>query len=221
MRNANNFHPEWGYLAPSRGFKRTARVVIVATAIGATIGAGVVFSLVAHPATDSSVSMRTLVRPAESGMARVGRTGLINSQSATRQQSPSSQMVADQWADVARDRSRTSAPRPAPEGITASADAATATDGAPAKIAAVVPVAVVGAPVSDPAPIKMKSTKTFNVASRYASRGKPLRLAPGGNHLERSSGEYDETGARFGNYRDGPHWGGWPYWDGGRPYQDW
>lgn len=46
MRSAGNFSPEWGYLAPAPSFARTARIVLVATAIGATAGAGVVLSLV-------------------------------------------------------------------------------------------------------------------------------------------------------------------------------
>jgi len=46
MRSAGNFSPEWGYLAPAPSFARTARVILVATAIGATAGAGVVLSLV-------------------------------------------------------------------------------------------------------------------------------------------------------------------------------
>jgi hypothetical protein len=49
MRSAGNFSPEWGYLAPSLSFARTARVVLVATSIGATAGAGVVLSLIDHP----------------------------------------------------------------------------------------------------------------------------------------------------------------------------
>jgi hypothetical protein len=49
MRSAGNFSPEWGYLAPAPSFARTARVVLVATAIGATAGAGVVLSLIDHP----------------------------------------------------------------------------------------------------------------------------------------------------------------------------
>jgi hypothetical protein len=52
MRSAGNFSPEWGYLAPAPSFMRTARVVLVATAVGATAGAGVVLSLVDHPAAD-------------------------------------------------------------------------------------------------------------------------------------------------------------------------
>jgi hypothetical protein len=50
MRSSGNFSPEWGYLAPAPSFARTARVVLVATAIGATAGAGVVLSLINRPA---------------------------------------------------------------------------------------------------------------------------------------------------------------------------
>jgi hypothetical protein len=52
MRSAGNFSPEWGYLAPAPSFVRTARVVLVATAIGATAGAGVVLSLIDRPAAE-------------------------------------------------------------------------------------------------------------------------------------------------------------------------
>ena len=42
MRSTGNFSPEWGYLAPAPSILRTIRVVLVATAVGATAGAGVV-----------------------------------------------------------------------------------------------------------------------------------------------------------------------------------
>ncbi len=65
MRFANNFNPEWGYLAPAPSFARTARIVLVAAAVGASAGGAVVFSLVVHPAAEeSSVAARTLVQPA-------------------------------------------------------------------------------------------------------------------------------------------------------------
>jgi hypothetical protein len=54
MRSAGNFGSEWGYLAPAPSFMRTARIVLVATAVGATAGAGVVLSLVDHPAAEGS-----------------------------------------------------------------------------------------------------------------------------------------------------------------------
>jgi len=72
MRFAGNFHPEWGYLAPAPNFMRTARIVAVATAIGATAGAAVVLSLVERPAPGAVadagkalVVVRSLVQPAE------------------------------------------------------------------------------------------------------------------------------------------------------------
>ena len=72
MRFAGNFHPEWGYLAPAPNFMRTARVVVVATAIGATAGAAVVLSLAERsapgPVTDAGktlVVVHSLVQPAE------------------------------------------------------------------------------------------------------------------------------------------------------------
>ena len=63
MRHAMNFHPEWGCLAPAPSFLRTMRTVLVATAVGATAGGGVVLSLVGHSAGQTSVGERTLVRP--------------------------------------------------------------------------------------------------------------------------------------------------------------
>ena len=63
MRYAMNFHPEWGCLAPAPSFLRTMRTVLVATAVGATAGGGVVLSLVGHSAGQTSVAERTLVRP--------------------------------------------------------------------------------------------------------------------------------------------------------------
>jgi hypothetical protein len=58
-----SFHPEWGCLAPAPSFLRTMRTVLVATAVGATAGGGVVLSLVGHSAGQTSVAERTLVRP--------------------------------------------------------------------------------------------------------------------------------------------------------------
>ena len=63
MRHAMNFHPEWGCLAPAPSFLRTMRTVLVATAVGATAGGGVVLTLVGHSAGQTSVAERTLVRP--------------------------------------------------------------------------------------------------------------------------------------------------------------
>jgi hypothetical protein len=64
MRSAGNFSPEWGYLAPAPSFMRTARVVLVATAVGATAGAGVVLSLIDHPEAEgqkTAITMQPIV----------------------------------------------------------------------------------------------------------------------------------------------------------------
>src|SRR5579863_660570 len=77
MPFGGNFHPEWGALAPVPSFMRTARIVAVATAIGATAGAGVVLSLAGssgalgpHASSDAAsdkplVIVHSLVQPAE------------------------------------------------------------------------------------------------------------------------------------------------------------
>ena len=81
MPFGGNFHPEWGALAPAPGFMRTARIVAVATAIGATAGAGVVLSLAGsgdalgpqanfEPASNRPlVIVHSLVQPAEAAPA--------------------------------------------------------------------------------------------------------------------------------------------------------
>src|SRR6516162_307206 len=51
MRSARNFSPEWGYLAPTPSFARTTRLVLVATAIGATAGAAAAPAASATPIT--------------------------------------------------------------------------------------------------------------------------------------------------------------------------
>jgi hypothetical protein len=63
MPRGVNFHPEWGCLAPAPTLMRTMRVALVATAVGATAGGGVVLSLAGHSADQRSVGERTLVRP--------------------------------------------------------------------------------------------------------------------------------------------------------------
>jgi hypothetical protein len=78
MRNSTNFHPEWGYFAPAPSFIRKARVVLVAAAVGATIGAGAAFSRVSHQAAETSVAARTLVRPIEGASARANTPAHID-----------------------------------------------------------------------------------------------------------------------------------------------
>jgi hypothetical protein len=77
MRFADGFNPEWGYVAPPPSFLRTARLVIVAAAVGATAGGAVVFSLVERPvAEETSVAARTLVQPDDVASLDATRTPL-------------------------------------------------------------------------------------------------------------------------------------------------
>ncbi len=73
MRSAGNFNSEWGYLAPAPSFMRTARVVLVATAIGATAGAAVVLSLIDRPAGErdktASITAHAIVTSARAAPA--------------------------------------------------------------------------------------------------------------------------------------------------------
>ena len=69
MRFSDNFHPEWGFLAPARGVMRTLRIVVVATAIGASAGGAVVFSLMNRSDSEESVAARTLAQPVQTTLA--------------------------------------------------------------------------------------------------------------------------------------------------------
>jgi hypothetical protein len=69
MRHVGNFNPEWGYLAPAPSLLRTARVFLVAAAIGGTTSAAVVFSLMDQPAAETTVAARTLVLSAEPSLS--------------------------------------------------------------------------------------------------------------------------------------------------------
>jgi hypothetical protein len=71
MRSAGNFSPEWGYLAPAPSFMRTVRVVLIATAVGATAGAAVVLSLVDRPAGGeaTAVAAHAIVTSAQAAAA--------------------------------------------------------------------------------------------------------------------------------------------------------
>lgn len=201
MRNAGNFHPEWGYLAPAPSFLRTARTVIVATAIGATAGAAVVFSLVDHPAADdslpaASVAARTLARPnADAAPATVKHaatgTGIAVS-SAASSASPqpaarSTQAPPLQTQSVQTQPAQNAAPAAAAK-LAASELSTLSTSASPTAMAvlAETPAAkgqseaslteIQAAPAAestpaDPPPAPKKVAKKHRAAPRYAARG--------------------------------------------------
>lgn len=61
---------DFGYLAPARDFSRTASIVLVAGAVGATAAAGAVFALVGGPSGDSSLTTPAVTRSVESAVIR-------------------------------------------------------------------------------------------------------------------------------------------------------
>lgn len=56
-----NFNQDWGYLTPAPSFMRSMRVVMVATAVGATAGAGTVFALMDRPPVAETQRTASLV----------------------------------------------------------------------------------------------------------------------------------------------------------------
>ena len=62
---AKNFHPERGYVPAANRFGRTISIFLVATAIGATAGGGVVLSLVDVSTGQASVGAQILAAPAQ------------------------------------------------------------------------------------------------------------------------------------------------------------
>jgi hypothetical protein len=61
---------ELSYLAPARDFGRTASVVLVAGAIGATAAGGAVLALLGGPGSDSSLATPAVMRSVEPAVAR-------------------------------------------------------------------------------------------------------------------------------------------------------
>jgi hypothetical protein len=199
MRNTANFHPEWGYLAPAPSFIRTARVVIVATVVGATVGAGVVFSWVSHQAPEPSVGARTLVRPVEAVSARANTSSEQgNAPSLTEKRSLT---VNSRLADGAAKEASASSTTRAPDGTAALAEAPAATEG-PSTATIAAPPTAAKEPVLNIAPSKRKAMKKSNVTWRFALRDEPLGLAPGEYYKRRSWGGYngDGGGRRYKNW---------------------
>ena len=212
------FHPEWGYLAPAPSFVHRARVVLVATVVGATVGAGVVFSRVSHTATETSVAVRTLVEPVGATSARgttPAQVAQTNPPLRTEKQPGPTSELNGQGVDVATSESSASSTTRAPEGAAALAKASPVASAPPALSAAA------KAHVASVTPIKKRAMTKPNVTPRYASRHDSLGLVPGEYSRRRSADEYRVSRERGGYYRESRQRGGY-YGDGdGGPYQDW
>jgi hypothetical protein len=95
MPQSLNFHPEWGCLAPAPNLMRTIRAVLIATAVGATAGGGVVLSLAGHLTDQMSVGERTLVRPVPAASAAVGAPQIAQLSPETLSQRKVSEILLD------------------------------------------------------------------------------------------------------------------------------
>ena len=217
MRDSTNFHPEWGYLAPKRGFIRTARVALVATAVGAIVGAGVGFSSISHRGSETSVAARTLVRPIDASSSRTNTSPQATQMKVpqpTPQQSPLPLASSGQPTSTSSSSEPSaSSPTQVPEGI-ALAEAPSGTN-VPVKAATAAPPAAAEAPSVDVTPMKRKMSKKPHLIWRYASRGEAHGHARDEHYR---SGSYYTRVARGGYYPG--RWDGY-YMYGGARYQDW
>jgi hypothetical protein len=158
MRSTGNFHPEWGYLAPSPMFIRTARIVLIAVTVGGLVGASVVLSTLERPASETSVAARTLTRPGEVVSVPVGTPPAAQEkvQAVTPDRPPTTAPTDTSRAGGGPDASSTQSPTggaAAPEAPAASASWAKSRSH-PA-----------------PAPTQKKASRIPHPTSRYASRG--------------------------------------------------
>lgn len=135
--NTMNLHPEWGCLAPAPSFLRILRTALVATAVGATTGGGVVLSLIDRSAGQTSVAERTLVRPMSAASTPLGapQTAQLNAQTINQRESTEAS-----WADDGAEETATSELNPISPVrqavVAATADVGVATDGTSEKTTA-------------------------------------------------------------------------------------
>jgi hypothetical protein len=204
MRSSESFHPEWGYLAPAPNVMRTARMIAVATAIGATAGAAVVLSLVegpaASPVADSGktlVVVHSLVQPAQAAASSPVASATVTSPVVTTPVAPppaASPALPQQPISVRASVQSSDLPTPpSPAAVQAGAplasdSAATATPEAPASAASLAEVSPAtetqSAPISDQPVIatdevdpQKKLTKKRRPSEYDAARGEPAGYA--------------------------------------------
>ena len=205
MHYAANSHPAWGYLAPAPSLLRTARVVLVAAAVGATTGAGVVISLLDRPAAGkSSVAARTLARPVQTSLAapdlHAARAGAQSG-------------VTSQPTDAAVSEARHSSTIEARAAILA--ESATAINEPTAKSAAAAPFGnhappLAASALTTPAPVQDKVVgKKPRFAYRYAPPGELVDRVRSGQYMtggwtdhSTNTSKRDGYGPRGPSYRE-------------------
>jgi hypothetical protein len=183
---------EFGYLAPARDFSRTASIVLVAGAVGATAAAGAVFALLGGPTVDSSLATPAVTRPIESAVAhtaapsQVKRTNPPPVTQIARVNAPSTlpervpPPVGNNQPAVAATTELEATPAvPLTEAAAAPPERATGTHDAAAKSTGTA-AANTNTPTAEGAQGEKKAIKKPAVFSRYAWRGGFFRDRWGG-----------------------------------------
>lgn len=70
MHQSSHLHPEWGLLVVPRSVARTARILMIAAAVGVTAGAGVISSLAERSSEQPAIVAQTLVQPVQQPAAK-------------------------------------------------------------------------------------------------------------------------------------------------------
>ena len=170
MHHAKNLHPEWGYLAPAPNFFRAARIVLAATAVGATAGAGVVLSLVDRSAGQTPVEARMLVQPIQAAPTpdSAPQTAQMNAKASIQNQPTRASGTNGQTGSAAASE-RSADGSVQASSIASLVDVPALTDDTSAKAA---PSLAAGQPpIAGTPPLQAKANKKHHIAPRYAWRG--------------------------------------------------
>jgi hypothetical protein len=196
MHCAKSLYSEWGYVARTNSFSRTIQMVFVATAIGATTGAGVVLSLVDVPTGRASVAAHASAAAVQAAISAPA-PALPNPPAMVKSEMPF--QVSGRPETAASDLS---ANPKNPERADIAPLAAVDLNGAP--------LSAPTAPSAGAVPVKNKATKKHHVATRYPPRDRLFGFVQGERYVN----------ADFGRpYRHG-RWGSF-YQNGTNRYHAW
>ena len=182
MRSAGNFHPEWGYLAPTPSFIRTVRTALMAAAVGGVAGAGVVLSLMDRPA-DVEVAAQTVAAPVEAAARAPLQSAQLSVEAIVQNRRQPVPAVGEPPTQAALQ---------SPQATTSLADGTGATDSAAAKAVA----------ETSASPTDAQATTGLAQAQKKAA-AKKRRAAP--SYAFRGGFPGDSYGAAGGLYMNGSH----------------
>jgi hypothetical protein len=182
MYCAKSLRPEW-YVAEASSFTRVMRNVFVATAIGATAGAGVVLSLVDFPTGQASAASHTSTAPLQAAISAPARA-LPNPQPIVDSEMPL--QVSGHLAAAATELSA-NPKNPEP------ADVAQLAEVGPI----VAPENIATAPSAGTALAENNAAKKQHVATRYPPRDRLFGFVQGERYDGRWGGFYQNGSNRY------------------------